>query len=179
MSDLPPANWYPDPEVPGQQRYWDGTQWTEHRAAMGPHQPTGAAPGTDVTAPQHAWDTSAQSAPAVASTKTNGLAIASLAIAILSFVAAFVAIGAIGGAVAVVLGIIALRQVKNSAGTQSGRGVAIGGIALGGVAILLGIVVFAFFAAITTAIQQGDVGSYVDCVFRELERGGDPNVCLE
>ena len=30
---LAPAGWYPDPTVPGQQRYWDGTQWTEHTAA--------------------------------------------------------------------------------------------------------------------------------------------------
>ncbi|MFB9309330.1 flagellar basal body-associated protein FliL [Agromyces hippuratus] len=30
----PPANWYPDPESPEQQRYWDGTQWTEHRSPL-------------------------------------------------------------------------------------------------------------------------------------------------
>ena len=28
-----PANWYPDPEDASGLRYWDGTQWTEHRAA--------------------------------------------------------------------------------------------------------------------------------------------------
>jgi hypothetical protein len=27
-----PANWYPDPQVPRQVRYWDGNQWTEHTA---------------------------------------------------------------------------------------------------------------------------------------------------
>lgn len=27
-----PAAWYPDPQHPGHQRYFDGQQWTEHRA---------------------------------------------------------------------------------------------------------------------------------------------------
>ena len=25
-----PAGWYPDPDEPGRQRYWDGQTWTEH-----------------------------------------------------------------------------------------------------------------------------------------------------
>ena len=32
MSDLPPADWYTDPEDESQYRYWDGSSWTEHRA---------------------------------------------------------------------------------------------------------------------------------------------------
>jgi len=30
-------NWYTDPEHPDQLRYWDGTQWTEHRAPKHPN----------------------------------------------------------------------------------------------------------------------------------------------
>lgn len=29
---MPPAAWYDDPEDPSQYRYWDGTNWTEHRS---------------------------------------------------------------------------------------------------------------------------------------------------
>lgn len=31
---LPPANWYPDPNAPNQLRCWDGTSWTEHRTPV-------------------------------------------------------------------------------------------------------------------------------------------------
>lgn len=41
----PPAGWQPDPSVPGQLRYWDGTQWTQHvQPAATP--PAGATPPT-------------------------------------------------------------------------------------------------------------------------------------
>lgn len=40
MSNTTPAGWFPDPEVPGQLRYWDGGVWTEHRAPVQrPQQP--------------------------------------------------------------------------------------------------------------------------------------------
>jgi hypothetical protein len=28
--------WYPDPNVPGQQRWWDGQRWTDHTSAPAP-----------------------------------------------------------------------------------------------------------------------------------------------
>ena len=46
----PPGNWYPDPHDASQLRYWDGQQWTEHRApvqqAAQPSQTGDAAPAT-------------------------------------------------------------------------------------------------------------------------------------
>ena len=35
-----PANWYPDPQDPSLQRYWDGTAWTEHVAPAAAEQST-------------------------------------------------------------------------------------------------------------------------------------------
>ncbi len=31
-----PAGWYPDAQMPGQVRYWDGTQWTQYTQASPP-----------------------------------------------------------------------------------------------------------------------------------------------
>jgi hypothetical protein len=47
-----PAGWYPDPESPSQQRYWDGTRWTEHRAPLvSAPAPAPAAPVPPAAAP--------------------------------------------------------------------------------------------------------------------------------
>lgn len=48
MTETTPAGWYPDPENPGQQRYWDGAAWTENfaptNAPAAPAAPTAKKP---------------------------------------------------------------------------------------------------------------------------------------
>lgn len=39
-----PAGWYPSPEDPTQNRYWDGGQWTQHSAPVAAPAPTSSAP---------------------------------------------------------------------------------------------------------------------------------------
>lgn len=178
MSDLPPANWYPDPEVSGQQRYWDGTQWTEHRAPGAGAAPA-AGPAPDPQPP--AWGQQPAAAPQgqayapAAGGPSNGLAIASLVVAIVSFFLAFIAIGAIGGIVAVVLGIMAMRRASDASGTQGGRGLAIAGIVVGGLSILIGLAVFIVIAFVGTAIEQGSTGftDFFECVEEEARTGQD------
>lgn len=71
----------------------------------------------DVTPPRHR--------PAfVKPARTNGLAIASPILGLFWF-------GWLGSVLAIVLGHIALSQIDRSQGTQSGRGLAIAGLALG------------------------------------------------
>ena len=42
------ANWYPDPAHPSRLRWWDGTAWTEHTAAIPVQQPVAAVPSNYV-----------------------------------------------------------------------------------------------------------------------------------
>lgn len=54
-SNLPPADWHPDPEDPGQLRYWDGTRWTEH-VAPNPNAPAPVSASTPTTlTPPAGW----------------------------------------------------------------------------------------------------------------------------
>jgi hypothetical protein len=73
-----------------------------------------------------------------AQARTNGFAIASLVLGLLWM-------WWLGSVLAIVFGHVALKQINRSAGTQSGRGLAIAGLALGyfGTLALLLVVAFA------------------------------------
>lgn len=70
-------------------------------------------------------------------TKTNGLAITSLVLGIVAIpCTCFYGTGILFGIAALITGLIARRQIKESDGTQSGDGLAIAGMILGVLAVL-------------------------------------------
>lgn len=124
-TDLPPPGWYPDPHDATTQRYWDGSRWTEHRSPV-----QGAAPGAAVGAPVGAAPVGQVGVQPVAvqQQKTNGMAIASMVLGILWLYW-------VGSVLALVFGYVGKKQIDESGGMQSGRGMAIAGIVLGWVGV--------------------------------------------
>src|SRR5215216_4957698 len=47
-----PAGWYPDTQNPQLQRYWDGSQWTQHTAPAAGYAQAGAVGQPGLVAPQ-------------------------------------------------------------------------------------------------------------------------------
>jgi hypothetical protein len=82
--------------------------------------------------------------PPYPATKQQGLAAASLIVGIASITLGLCCyFGILSGPIAVVLGIIALVQIKNDPTKYAGKGMAIGGIVTGGLGLALLILFFA------------------------------------
>lgn len=127
----PPPAWYADPQVPGQLRWYDGARWTEHTAPAAPpgyappgYAPAGYAPG--------GWGAPAQrdrAMEALLPVNRSGLAIAAGYAGLFSILLIF-------GPVAILLGVLALRDLAGKP-TVGGRGRAWFGIIAGSIGTLV------------------------------------------
>jgi hypothetical protein len=143
VSDWPPTD-TPPPPPPGP----PGPGWW--LASDGRYYPPEQAPGPvwSVTPPPQQYGGPVQphyGGP----TQTNGLAIAAMVLGILWLYW-------IGSILALVFGYVAKKQIDESGGRQSGRGMAIAGIVLGwiGVAALALFAVFSVFLASSTDVGE-------------------------
>jgi len=93
----------------------------------------------------------------------NGMGTTALVLGIIGFFLAFVVIGGILGIAAVVLGIVALGRVRR--GEANNRGVAIGGIVAGALAIVLAGVIIAAGAAFWSE-NKDEINDLGDCLDR-------------
>jgi hypothetical protein len=118
-----PAGWYPQPD--GQQRYWDGQQWTEHLA-----------PGVPAVTPQDDI-ASGKPAPAIAASGGRRFGVADsfgwggLAVAVLfaALTSGFSGAAMMFGLFALVVGVVALARGRVGwarLGSRAGGGAALG-----------------------------------------------------
>lgn len=134
----PPAGWYPDPEQAGQQRYWDGQQWTEHRA-----------PAAGQATPQ--WPSAGAGQPTYTTgagqQEQNQKALWSMILGILGLVCC----GLFTAIPALILGNMAKQEIAASGGRQSGQGMAQAGFVMGIVGIVLSVLGIVVWVLIVVA----------------------------
>ena len=149
------AGWFPDPQDPTQQRYWDGFEWTEQRAPA-------------------SWDAGAQrgvSGATYAAQNAPG-ATTSLVLGILSLALC----GIFTGIPAMITARSARREIDRSHGRLGGRGLATAGYVTGLIgtiwsvlSFLLVIGVFAFGGVTQSQFESdcsefgADLASQSDC----------------
>jgi hypothetical protein len=140
------AGWYPDPDDPAQDRYWDGNAWTAHRSPR-------------------AWEP-------VTPAADSGRATTALVLGIVSILFC----GLFTGIPAMVLGRRAQREIDASQGRMGGRGTATAGFVTGLIgtawsafAAVLVIGVFALGGAVSSSfdscstITTSDGGTATTC----------------
>lgn len=103
---------------------------------------------TPATEPAPAYAPASTMAPAV---ETNTLAIVSL----VASIASWIIIPGLGSIIGVICGIMARNQIKTSAGRQTGDGLALGGIIVGGINIALICIIVLCFGLTTVAALLG------------------------
>jgi len=133
---LPIAGWYPDPELAGHDRWWDGSVWSDNRRATTEEAP-GATPGE-------------VRVPAAAPVVRNNLAVIGFILSISSVLLPFV-INSFAGGIVSVVGLRHSAKLAGSGTFSPGRGLSIAGILVGFIwgticlLFVLGVVAFLFW----------------------------------
>jgi uncharacterized protein DUF4190 len=89
--------------------------------------------------------------------RTDGLAIGSLIVGILSLVCAAGCLGVLLGPAAAVMGFISRQRVTASGGTVGGGGMAIAGLILGIIGFVLSVAAFFIWVSLLVASSQNGV----------------------
>jgi hypothetical protein len=143
----------------------------EPPAAQPPQQPAAQQPAAQQP-PQGTWQAGA---PASQPPATNGLAVAAMIFGILSLLVSWVPfvglLGVVGGALALVLGLLGRGRAKKVA---NGAGLAVTGIITGLLAVLVGIA----STVLPVLFFQGMVGDF-EAVDRCIEQTGNEQACIE
>jgi hypothetical protein len=121
-----PAGWFPDPLGRYDHRWFNGTTWTADVSLRGQRY---VDPAPLIAGPAHGWATPARPSRTMA-VLALVFGLAALSTAWMPFL---VVVGIVGGITAIVVGIIAVRRAGR--GTADGRGLAVAGIVLGGLAL--------------------------------------------
>jgi hypothetical protein len=161
-----PAGWYPQPD--GQQRYWDGQQWTENfapGAAPVTTPATGGEPNRPAFENQQVSPMSEQLVPAPQSVGapavvkgSNGPAVAGFVLALLGALTSFIPVVNIGGDLLAALGLIfGIIGLVKSGSRGAGKGLSIAAIILAVAAFAISVVVnMTTVAALNTAVKSID-----------------------
>ena len=149
-----PAGWYPQPD--GQQRYWDGKQWTEN-FAPGATAPVMTPEGERVVPVSAQFTPASSSFPVPVEVRgSNGLAVAGFVLALLGALSSFIPIINIGGDILAFLGLIfGVVGLVQSGRRRAGKGLSIAAIILALAAFVISIIVnIGAVAAVNKAVES-------------------------
>jgi len=138
---LPPANWYPAPDDPTRERWWNGAEWSDSfRPAGQPVVPPPPAYG------QPQPYTPAYGQQQYAAAPKNALAIAGLIVSIASVLIGIYGVACIVGIALSGAGLSRARQAEATTGVAVGKSMATAGIIVGIISFVLNIAYVAWVA---------------------------------
>ena len=138
----PAPGWYPDPQTPGMQRYWDGQAWTEHTAPMG--QQAGGTQGYGQPGYGQSYGQQGVPMQGQVAQQRSGMAIASMVLGIVGILAVCFC-GVFTAPLPLVglpLGWTILNRIKRGEVPETERGMAMAGVILNAITLALTVLMF-------------------------------------